>query len=114
MALEATLNLKFADDFILYLSFAELTAISKANGDPDSIRPIAMCETFKKLCFDILLDMFRHEYTPLRESFERHREFDTIVLDATAAYQNFNRKEALRQILHKVPGMFKFFNRQHQ
>lgn len=90
-----------------------------------------MCETFRKLGFDILLDMFRHEYTPIfarsnyavngpngidklnhayRESFEKHREFDTIVLDATAAYQNFNRKEALRQILHKVPGMFKFFN----
>jgi hypothetical protein len=34
----------------------------------------------------------------------------SIVLDATAAYQNFNRKEALRQILHKIPGMFKLFN----
>jgi hypothetical protein len=120
----------FADDLIHYLSFAELTAFSKPNGDPTSIAPLP-CETIHKLCFDVLLDMYRVDYTSLfagsnyavngpngidrlnheyRESFERHREFDTIVLDATAAYQNFNRKETLRQTLDKVPSMFKFFN----
>jgi hypothetical protein len=30
-------------------------------------------------------------------------------LDAKAACQNFNRKEALREILKHVSGMFKFF-----
>jgi hypothetical protein len=121
--IEVIINLRFADDLIHYLSFAELTAISNPNRDPTSIRPIAMCETIRKLCFDVLLDMYRLDYTSLfagsnyavngpngidrlnhayRKSFERHREFDTIVLDATADYQNFNRKEALRQILDKV------------
>jgi hypothetical protein len=82
-----------------------------------------MFETIRKLCFNVLLDMYRQDYTPLFagsnyavndpngidrlnhayiESFERHREFDTIVLDATVAYQNFNRKESLRQVLDKV------------
>jgi hypothetical protein len=49
------------------------------------------------------IDKLNHLY---RESMERQPGFDTTILDA---YQNFNRKEALREILEHVPGMFKFF-----
>jgi hypothetical protein len=61
--IEAIINLRFADNLIHNLSFAELTVISKSNGDSTSIRPIAMCETIRKLCFDVLLDMYRLDYT---------------------------------------------------
>jgi hypothetical protein len=51
------------------------------------------------------IDKLNHLY---RESMERQPRFDTIILDAKAAYQNFNIKEALKEILEHVPCMLKF------
>jgi hypothetical protein len=113
----------------LFMSYGELTEISKPH-DPDGIRPITVCETIRKLCFMVLLDMHQLECDRYfegtnyavngpngidklnhlyRESMERQPGFDTIILEAKAAYQNFNRKEALREILEHVSGMFKIF-----
>jgi hypothetical protein len=124
---EACINNELPEMISLLMSYGELTGISKPH-DPDGIRPIKMCETIRKLCFMVLLDMHQLECDRYfegtnyavngpngidklnhlyRESMERQPGFDTI---AKAVYQNFNRKEALREILEHVPGMFKFFH----
>jgi hypothetical protein len=124
--IKACLNDEIPDKISLFMSYGELTVISKPH-DPDGIRPITMCETIRKLCFMVLVDMHQldrdryfegtnyavngpngidklnHLY---RESMERQPEFDTIILDAKAAVAAPAFSDQLRSLhsLHQPKG----------
>jgi hypothetical protein len=53
-------NDEIPDEISLFMSFGELTGISKPH-DPDGIRPITMCETIRKLCIMVVVDMYKLE-----------------------------------------------------
>ena len=109
-----------------FLSFASLIALSKGDG---KVRPIALGDSLRKIAMGVALGQFsakiKSHFRGLQFGMSRlgceiifhksvtcsqlHPEYDRIFVDATNAFNQMNRVEALTQLIEHFPELVGYF-----